>query len=59
MQRQDLEGLYADLAGRIASSALRVAIEATYPIEEFKAALPHGEREGRRGKVLVTPNGPV
>jgi NADPH:quinone reductase-like Zn-dependent oxidoreductase len=59
MPRQDLEALYADLAGRVASGALRVEVEATYPIEEIKAALAHAEREGRRGKILVTPNGPV
>ena len=59
MQRQELEALYADLAGRVASGTLRVEVEATYPIEEIKAALAHAGREGRRGKILVTPNGPV
>jgi mitochondrial enoyl-[acyl-carrier protein] reductase / trans-2-enoyl-CoA reductase len=59
MPRRDLEALYADLAGRVASGALRVEVEATYPIEEIKAALAHAAREGRGGKVLVTPNGPV
>jgi mitochondrial enoyl-[acyl-carrier protein] reductase / trans-2-enoyl-CoA reductase len=59
MPRADLEALYAELAGRVASGALRVEIEATYPIEEIKAALAHAEREGRRGKILVTPNGPL
>jgi NADPH:quinone reductase-like Zn-dependent oxidoreductase len=59
MPRADLEALYADLAGRVASGVLRVEIEATYPIEEIKAALAHAERAGRRGKILVTPNGPV
>ena len=59
MPRPDLQALYADLAGRVASGALRVEVEATYPIEEIKAALAHAEREGRRGKILVTPNGPV
>ena len=44
---------------RGASGALRVEVEATYPIEEIKAALAHAGREGRRGKILVTPNGPV
>ena len=59
MPRPELEALYADLAGRVASGALRVEVEATYPIEEIKAALAHAAREGRGGKVLVTPNGPV
>jgi NADPH:quinone reductase-like Zn-dependent oxidoreductase len=57
MPRGDLQALYADLAGRIASGALRVEVEATYPIAEIKAALAHAEREGRGGKILVTPNG--
>jgi mitochondrial enoyl-[acyl-carrier protein] reductase / trans-2-enoyl-CoA reductase len=59
MARPDLEALYADLAERVRSGALRVEIEKTYPIEEIKAALAHAEREGRGGKILVTPNGPV
>jgi mitochondrial enoyl-[acyl-carrier protein] reductase / trans-2-enoyl-CoA reductase len=59
MQRRELEALYTDLAGRVASGTLRVEVEATYAIEEIKAALAHAGREGRRGKILVTPNGPV
>jgi trans-2-enoyl-CoA reductase len=59
MPREDLQTLYADLAGRVASGELGVQVEATYPIEEIKAALAHAEREGRGGKILVTPNGPV
>lgn len=59
MARPDLEQLYADLAAKIADGTLRVEIEATYPIEEIKAALAHAGREGRSGKVLVLPNGPI
>jgi trans-2-enoyl-CoA reductase len=59
MARPELEALYAGLAGRIADGTLRVEVEATYPIEEIKAALAHAEREGRSGKILVLPNGPV
>jgi mitochondrial enoyl-[acyl-carrier protein] reductase / trans-2-enoyl-CoA reductase len=59
MARPDLEALYADLAARVADGTLRVEVEATYPIEEIKAALAHAEREGRSGKILVLPNGPV
>jgi mitochondrial enoyl-[acyl-carrier protein] reductase / trans-2-enoyl-CoA reductase len=44
---------------RIADGTLRVEVEATYPIEEIKAALAHAERAGRSGKILVLPNGPV
>jgi mitochondrial enoyl-[acyl-carrier protein] reductase / trans-2-enoyl-CoA reductase len=59
MARPDLEALYADLAERVRSGALAVEVEKTYPIEDIKAALAHAEREGRGGKILVTPNGPI
>jgi mitochondrial enoyl-[acyl-carrier protein] reductase / trans-2-enoyl-CoA reductase len=59
MARADLEKLYADLAGRIVDGTLRVEIEATYPIEQIQEALEHAGREGRSGKILVTPNGPI
>jgi mitochondrial enoyl-[acyl-carrier protein] reductase / trans-2-enoyl-CoA reductase len=59
MARPNLEALYAELAARVADGTLRVEVEATYPIEEIKAALAHAQREGRTGKILVLPNGPV
>lgn len=59
MARADLETLYGDLAARVADGTLRVEVEACYPIEEIRAALAHAEREGRGGKILVTPNGPL
>jgi NADPH:quinone reductase-like Zn-dependent oxidoreductase len=59
MAHPDVEALYADLAARVASGTLSVEVEATYPIEEIKAALAHAERAGRSGKILVLPNGPV
>ena len=59
MARADLEALYAELGGRVANGTLHVEIEATYPIEEIKAALAHAERAGRSGKILVLPNGPI
>lgn len=59
MARPELEQLYGELALRVASGELRVEVEATYPIEQIKAALAHAGREGRSGKILVLPNGPV
>jgi NADPH:quinone reductase-like Zn-dependent oxidoreductase len=59
MARPDVEALYADLAARVVDGTLSVEVEATYPIEEIKAALAHAERAGRSGKILVLPNGPV
>lgn len=55
----DIRGLYGDLLQRVADGSLQVEVEATYAIEDIKQALAHAGREGRGGKVLVTPNGPV
>jgi mitochondrial enoyl-[acyl-carrier protein] reductase / trans-2-enoyl-CoA reductase len=59
MARPDLEKLYAELAARTVDGTLEVPVEATYPIEQIEAALEHAGREGRSGKILVTPNGPI
>jgi NADPH:quinone reductase-like Zn-dependent oxidoreductase len=59
MARPDLVKLYHDLAKWVADGTLRVEVEATYPIEQIKQALAHAGREGRSGKILVTPNGPI
>ena len=59
MAPAEIAALYSDLARRIAEGTLHTQVEATYPIEEIKAALEHAGREGRGGKILVTPNGPV
>jgi NADPH:quinone reductase-like Zn-dependent oxidoreductase len=59
MPRPDIQALYDELVPRVADGSLHVPVEATYGIEDIKAALAHAGREGRGGKVLVTPNGPV
>jgi NADPH:quinone reductase-like Zn-dependent oxidoreductase len=56
MSRDEAANVYAGLAHRIAQGQLKVDVEATYPIEEIQAALEHAGREGRGGKILVTPN---
>jgi len=56
---EQVRALYADLAAKLRDGVLKAPIEATYPIEEIKAALAHAQRGGRDGKVLVLPNGPV
>lgn len=58
MAKSDVAALYADLGARLADGTLHVEVEATYPIEEIRTALEHAGREGRDGKILVTPNGP-
>jgi NADPH:quinone reductase-like Zn-dependent oxidoreductase len=59
LSRQEIAHLYANLAGRIAEGTLRVDVEATYPIEEIKEAVARSNGYRRRGKILVTPNGPI
>jgi|TARA_B100000315_G_scaffold207005_1_gene201637 NADPH:quinone reductase-like Zn-dependent oxidoreductase len=43
----------------IADGSLAVPVEATYPIEEIKAAVEHAGRGHRDGNILLTPNGAV
>ena len=52
-----VRSLYADLAAKLRDGVLKAPIDATYPIEQIKAALAHAQRGGRNGKVLVLPNG--
>ncbi|MGI9486909.1 MAG: zinc-dependent alcohol dehydrogenase family protein [Geminicoccaceae bacterium] len=57
MTRPEIEQLYGLLAGHVASKALTVDIEATYPIEQIKNAVEHAGRVNRQGKILVLPHG--
>lgn len=59
MSAEEKVALYADLGERMASGALHTDVESTYAIEDIQQALEHAAREGRDGKILVTPNGPV
>ena len=54
-----VRALYADLALKLRDGTLKAPIDATYPIEDIKAALAHAQQGGRHGKVLVLPNGPL
>jgi NADPH:quinone reductase-like Zn-dependent oxidoreductase len=56
---EQVRALYAELAAKLRDGTLKAPIEATYPIEEIKAALARAQRGGRDGKVLVLPNGPL
>ena len=46
----------ATRAGRLADGTLGVDIEATYALDRIKDAMEHAGREGRGGKILLTPN---
>lgn len=54
-----VRALYAELATKLRDGTLRAPVEATYTIDQIKAALAHAQRGGRDGKVLVLPNGPL
>lgn len=57
--RQDIEAMYAEMARSFMHGVLDVPVEAEYGLDEIGAALAHAGREGRGGKVLLTPNGPL
>lgn len=59
MAPEEVRALFVELAERVTAGELHAEVEATYPIEEIKAALEHAGREARGGKILITPNGPV
>jgi trans-2-enoyl-CoA reductase len=57
--REQVRSIYADLAAKIRDGVLKAPIDASYPIDEIKAALIRAQQGGRHGKVLVLPNGPL
>ena len=59
MDRAALMALYGDLMAQVADGRLRVEVEATYRLDDVKAALAHAGRQARGGKVLITPGGAI
>jgi NADPH:quinone reductase-like Zn-dependent oxidoreductase len=59
MAADERAALYADLAGRVVDGQIHVEVEATYGIDDIKQAVAHAGQDGRKGKILVTPNGPL
>ncbi|MGW7385563.1 zinc-dependent alcohol dehydrogenase family protein [Streptomyces sp. NPDC054794] len=57
--RERLERIYTELTGLVEEGVIGAAVEATYPLEEFRAALAHAQQAGRSGKVLFTPGRPA
>ncbi len=55
----ELQAMYDEIMARIVDGSLHIEVEATYRLEDIKAALEHAGRDGRSGKILLTPNGPV
>jgi len=56
MQRDELTTLYGKLAAYIGDGSLHTPVEETYALDDVQAAVEHAVREGRRGKILLTPN---
>ena len=56
---EQVRAIYADLAAKLRDGVLKAPVDATYPIDDIKAALAHAQRGHRNGKVLVLPNGPL
>lgn len=54
-----INAMYQDLANKIGDGTLSAPVAGVYPLSEIKTALAHAGRDGKDGKVLVTPNGPV
>ncbi len=57
--RERVRALYADLAGKLRDGVLSAPIDSLYSIDDIDKALAHAQRDGRHGKVLVLPNGPL
>ena len=55
--RERLERVYRELADLVEQRAIGAFVEATYPLDQYQAALRHAQKNRRAGKVLFTPNG--
>lgn len=53
--RATLERIYGELAELVEQGVLEAAVEATYPLEEYREALAHAARARRSGAILFTP----
>ena len=54
LSKEQREKAFTEVLGGLASSDLKLDIEATYPLSKIKEALAHYEREGRTGKIILT-----
>ena len=56
---QKIREIYADLGGQVMAGRLFAPVDTVYPIDKIKEALAHADKGGRRGKILVSPNGAI
>lgn len=54
-----LHAMYRELASRFADGTLHVPVESTYALDDVAVALERSWQFGRKGKIVLTPNGPV
>ena len=59
MNRVMITAMYQELANKVDQGVIHVPIEQTYVLEDVKDAVAHAMREGRSGKILIIPNGPI
>jgi NADPH:quinone reductase-like Zn-dependent oxidoreductase len=57
--RSEIEAMYTRMANHFMDGVLDVPIEAEYTLDQIAEALSHAGREGRSGKILLTPQGPL
>ena len=55
----EIQAMYDKMAAKFIDGTLQVPVEASYPIAEARAAMAHAMREGRSGKIILLPNGPL
>jgi mitochondrial enoyl-[acyl-carrier protein] reductase / trans-2-enoyl-CoA reductase len=55
----EIRKIYAELAQQVMAGKLSAPVDTVYPIEKIKDALAHADKGGRRGKILVSPNGAI
>ncbi len=55
LSRVEIGALYAEMAGAFMDGTLEVPVEASYGLDQAKAALAHAWKSGRDGKVMFTP----
>ncbi|MBP2706123.1 zinc-dependent alcohol dehydrogenase family protein [Microbispora sp. RL4-1S] len=53
--RKELEIVYTELADLVEQGVLTAPVEATYPLEDHRAALAHAAKAERSGKILFVP----
>ncbi len=57
--RATILDMYADVSRSFLDGTLVAPVEAAYTLDHLADALAHAHREGRNGKILLTPNGPL